>query len=205
MHKLFKGKMMLLLVLTLALALGLSAESRRIDLSSSSNQALLRNNSDLGFDVQYSVGELKITEVQTKEGAFDELSIAGWGFTNTVGEPKLPMLRQLIAVPLGATVRHTLNSQSVRELDAAASQLRNRIIPAQEPVSKSADPAILPFVVNAETYGREGFNTREWVQLTELGIMRGVRVFALDFFPVRYDAASNTIRVMENFDVQRRF
>ena len=199
------GKAILLIGLILACAFALSAADRQVNLSSSGNQARLLNNSDLGFDVQFRVGDLKIMEVQTKKGTFDELSIEGWGFSNDVGEPKLPMLRRTIAVPLGAEVRFQLNSQSTRELDSKASKLQNRVIPAQEPISKSADPATLPFVVNERLYRRDEFNSRDWVQVTELGMMRGVRVFALDFYPVRYNPVTNSIRVMENVDVRVDF
>jgi hypothetical protein len=199
------GKAILLIGLILACAFALSAADRQVNLSSSGNQARLLNNSDLGFDVQFRVGDLKIMEVQTKKGTFDELSIDGWGFSNDVGEPKLPMLRRTIAVPLGAEVRFQLNSQSTRELDSKASKLQNRVIPAQEPISKSADPATLPFVVNERLYSRDEFNSRDWVQVTELGMMRGVRVFALDFYPVRYNPVTNSIRVMENVDVRVDF
>ncbi len=199
------GKAILLIGLILACAFALSAADRQVNLSSSGNHARLLNNSDLGFDVQFRVGDLKIMEVQTKEGTFDELSIDGWGFSNDVGEPKLPMLRRTIAVPLGAEVRFHLNSQSTRELDSKASKLQYRVIPAQEPISKSADPATLPFVVNERLYSRDEFNSRDWVQVTELGMMRGVRVFALDFYPVRYNPVTNSIRVMENVDVRVDF
>ncbi|HPL23875.1 MAG TPA: C25 family cysteine peptidase, partial [Candidatus Cloacimonadota bacterium] len=199
------GKAILLIGLILACAFALSAADRQVNLSSSGNQARLLNNSDLGFDVQFRVGDLKIMEVQTKKGTFDELSIDGWGFSNDVGEPKLPMLRRTIAVPLGAEVRFQLNSQSTRELDSKASKLQNRVIPAQEPISKSADPATLPFVVNERLYSRDEFNSRDWVQVTELGMMRGVRVFALDFYPVRYNPVTNSIRVMEKLDVRVDF
>ncbi len=205
MHKEFRGKVIPLIAVALAFALTLSAQTRQIDLSTSANEARLNNNSDLGFDVQYSVGALKILEVQTREGAFDELSIDGWTHTNAVGEPKLPLLRKLIAVPLGADVRLTLNSQSARELDAVASKLRHRVIPAQESVSKSADPATLPFVVKEDIYSRAEFNSRDWVQVSDLGIMRGVRVFALDFYPVRYNPVDGSLRVMENLDVRVDF
>ena len=199
----FQAKILLLLAVILTVALALTAQTRQVELNLNPNQAALRNNSDLGFDVNYSVGELRIMEVQTKEGMFDELSIEGWGFTNEVGEPKLPMLRRTIAVPLGAEVRFTLNSQSMRELDSKANTLKNRVIPAQEPISKSA--TTIPFVVNEALYRRNEFNTREWIEVSELGILRGVRVFALDFYPVRYNPVTNSIQVMENLDVRIDF
>ena len=199
------GKVILLIGLILACAFALSAADRQVNLSSSGNHARLLNNSDLGFDVQFRVGDLKIIEVQTKKGTFDELSIDGWGFSNDVGEPKLPMLRRTIAVPLGAEVRFYLNSQSTRELDSKASKLQNRVIPAQEPISRAADPATLPFEVNERLYSLDEFNNRDWVKVTELGMMRGVRVFALDFYPVRYNPVTNSIQVMENVDVRVDF
>ena len=199
----FQAKILLLLAVILTAALALTAQTRQVELSHTPNQALLKNNSDLGFDVNYSVGELKIMEVQTKEGVFDELSIEGWGFSTEVGEPKLPMLRRTIAVPLGAEVLFTLNTQQMREMDSKASTLKNRVIPAQEPISKSA--TTIPFVVNEAYYRRDAFNDREWIEVSELGIMRGVRVFALDFYPVRYNPVSNSIRVMENLDVRIDF
>ena len=199
----FQAKILLLLAVILTAALALTAQTRQVELSLNPNQALLKNNSDLGFDVNYSVGELKIMEVQTKEGMFDELSIEGWGFSTEVGEPKLPMLRRTIAVPLGAEVRFTLNTQQMREMDSKASTLKNRVIPAQEPISKSA--TTIPFVVNEASYRRDAFNSREWIEVSELGIMRGVRVFALDFYPVRYNPVTNSIQVMENLGVRVDF
>ena len=84
---------------------------------------MLKNNSDLGFEVSYRIGQLGLREVNTRQGSYDELSIAGYSFTNAVGEPKLPMQRQLIAVPLGAEVRYSILSSTTRDLDAKDSQL----------------------------------------------------------------------------------
>ena len=200
-----QARMLLLLAAILTAAFALPAQTRQVELSSAPNQAVLRNNSDYGFDVNYSVGELKIVEVQTKKGTFDELSIDGWGFSTEVGEPMLPMLRRTIAVPLGAEVRLTLNSQNMREMDSKVNKLKNRVIPAQEPISKSADPATIPFVVNEALYRRNEYISRDWVQVSELGIMRGVRVFALDFYPVEYNPVTNSIRVMDKLDVRVDF
>lgn len=61
------GKAILLIGLILACAFALSAADRQVNLSSSGNHARLLNNSDLGFDVQFRVGDLKIMEVQTKK------------------------------------------------------------------------------------------------------------------------------------------
>jgi hypothetical protein len=183
----------------------MSAQDRQVVLSSGPNQALHSNNSDLGFDVHYSVGELKIREIQTKEGPFDDLFIEGWASSNAVGEPKLPMLRRIIAVPLGADVSISTTGSRDRQLSPADNQLKHRIIPAQESVSKSADPASLPFILKADAYARSGFSQKDWITAEELGIMRGVRIFALDFYPVRYNPVANSIQIMEELQVKITF
>ncbi len=198
-----QAKILLLLAVILSAAFALSAQSRQVELNHTPNRALLKNNSDLGFEVNYQVGKLNILEVQTRKGTFDELSIEGWGFSTEVGEPKLPMLRKTIAVPLGAEVRLTLNSPQEREMNSKATTLRNPVIPAQAPISKSA--TTIPFEINDALYRKNEFNTRDWVEVSELGIMRGVRVFALDFYPVRYNPVTNSIRVLENLDLRVDF
>jgi hypothetical protein len=205
MQKLTLGKLSLLLVILVAFVLPLSAADRQIFLSSEGNQANLRNNTDMGFDVQYKVGELKINEIQTKAGLFDEISIDGWGFTSNVGEPKLPVMRKIIAVPIGADVRYTINSQIERQIPSADNQLRHRIIPAQESISKSADPSTIPFIVKEETYTQKGFGTSDYIKIEEIGYMRGVRVFAIEYHPVRYNPVDSSISVMQDITVRIDF
>ncbi len=199
------GKAVLLIAAILACFFTLSAQTRQIDLSASPNQAQLRNNSDLGFDVNFRVGQLKINEIQTKSGTFDELSIEGWGFTSKVGEPKLPMLRKLIYVPIGADVTYTMQNQTERELSSQTSNLLRRIIPAQESISKSADPDKVPFILNSEAYSKSEYNSQDYIDIEEIGYMRGVRVFALDYYPVRYNPIDNTLKVMEDLSVRVDF
>ncbi|MDX9950448.1 MAG: C25 family cysteine peptidase, partial [Candidatus Syntrophosphaera sp.] len=202
----FKPVKILALVLTLlVISLGLFAQNRQIELESTSNQLILSNNSDYGFDVNFSLGQIQIREVQTKEGLFDELFVEGWGHTNEVGEPKLPMRREMIFVPLGAQVSLTQNSRAISSLDTASNRLLHPIMPAQAPVSKSADLSNIPFEINQEAYANESFRTRDWVRMEEVGIMRGVRVFALEFYPVRYNPVSHSLQVMETLELRVDF
>ncbi len=205
MQRFTSVKFWLIAALLLCCTAFLAAADRQIFLSGEANQALLTNNGELGFDVQFKVGELKIREIQTKKGTFDELSIEGWAYTNTVGEPQLPMLRKIIAVPIGADVRYTVNSRQQRRLDSVDNQLRHHIIPAQASVSKSADPASVTFALDAKAYGRNGFDGGEPIRITELGFMRGVRLFALDYYPVQYNPLENSLQVLQNLSLRVDF
>ncbi len=198
------GKVLFLAAILAILACSLSAQSRQLDLSAVPNQMELRNNSDLGFEVFFRVSTLQLRSVTTKGGVFDELSIPDYGFTGEVGEPQLPMQRQLIAVPLGAELSFEVLSTSSRILDKEDSKLLHRIVPSQESVSKSTDPATVPFAFNEEVYAA-GFNDREYIQINEIGFLRGVRLFELDFYPVRYDPSNHSLSVMEELILRVEF
>ncbi len=205
MHRLTTGKLWLILALLLAVTALLPAQSRQITLTEAANQAQVYNNSDLGFEVRFQIGELKLREVQTKAGLFDELYIEGWSTSNDIGDPQLPMLRQLIAVPVGADVRYSVLSQSGRQLDAGDSQLRHRLLPAQESVSKSTDPATLPFILNDAAYAKDSFFSYGPVRIEEIGYLRGVRVFALEFYPVSYNPVRRTLNVTQELTLRVDF
>lgn len=205
MRSSLNGKVMMIIAIMLSFGLFLSAQSRQIDLSTQASQTRLSNNSDLGFDVQFRIGRLSVQETQTQGGIYDELSIEGYGFTGEIGQPKLPMQRQLIAVPLGAQVRYSIISSTPRRLAATDTQLRHPILPAQESVSKSADPASIEFIVKSEAYAVDRFSQQELIQVREIGIMRGVRLFELEYYPVGYNPVSGELNVVEELNLRVDF
>jgi len=199
------GKAILILVILLSLTFVLSAQSRQINLSTSATQTSLQNNSSMGFEVSYRVSQLEVNQVDTRGGIFEELSIEGYGFTGEIGEPKLPMQRQLIAVPLGAEVSFSILSSTPRGLGASDSQLRYPIVPAQESVSKSADPASVIFVIKDDVYRKAAMQERDVIRINEIGFMRGVRLFELEFYPVRYNPVTSELSVIEALQLRVDF
>lgn len=199
------GRKMLMIMLILAIATAVFAQARQISLSTTPSETTIRNNSDLGFEAAFRVSGLTLREVNTREGIFDELSIEGYGYTAKIGEPKLPMRRELIAVPVGAAVSYTITGKTERELRSEDSGLLHRLIPAQESVSKSQDPASFPFVINETAYTRATPSSADLIRVNEVGYMRGLRLFELEFYPVSYDAVQGTIKVVESLDVRVDF
>ncbi|NLK49474.1 MAG: gingipain R, partial [Candidatus Cloacimonetes bacterium] len=199
------GKAALIALMLLFVFQALPAQDRQIELSSQGSQMRLLQNSDLGFTANYRIGKLSIKEIQTRGGVFDQLNIESYGHTTEIGEPQLPTQRQFIAVPVGAQVQLDVTHLSQRNLDASQSLLQNRVIPAQAPVSKSADPATITFELKEEAYGAASFRSRELFSVVDMGYLRGVRMFALDFYPVTYDPVANTLVVTEEASVQVRF
>ena len=144
-------------------------------------------------------------EVETPEGVFTDLWVDGYASTNKTGYPRLPLLRQIISVPVGAEVTATFNQRQSRSLELNATGIAYPVFPRQESVSKSVDPATVPFVVERDFYNRNAWTDDAPVSVTELGYMRGERLFALDFVPVRYNPATGQAEVIYQAEVEVRF
>jgi len=156
---------------------------------------LLRETTD-GLSVRYSIDQLDYQEIDTPQGKFTDFNIQHYASTNQSGMPRLPLQRQIIAVPEGATVAPRIVNARRQTISLASRGIHYPIMPRQESVSKSADLSKISFEVNRDFYNRSIWTDYPSVSVEEIGYMRGVRLFALAFAPVRYNPALGEIEVI---------
>lgn len=155
--------------------------------------------SQLSFTSQ--VSSLQYRDVGTKSGAFTELFVEGFGFSNVVGDPALPVYHKLIEVPMGAEFEIVITQQNYKDYDLTAFGITHQVMPAQAPLSKAiTDPAKIPFKYNARTYRLNQFLGAPLIQVSQAGIMRAVRLARVDLAPVQYNPVTNTLRVYEHIE-----
>lgn len=195
----------LLLAMLLACTSGFAATASKVSFSTSGNQVTLSNNTDYGFNLQFKLQDYSLETVQTKSGAFDQITIDGYGHTGRIGEPKLPVYSKLIAVPLGADVSYEILGRNQINLSQTSSRLEHQLIPAQLSVSKADDAAQAAFTVNREVYRLNEFVGGSMFSVEEIGIMRGVRVFRIDFEPIRYNPSSNELQISNDVSIKVNF
>jgi len=187
------------------LLFSLSAFAGTIDLESRRTEVNLLNSDDFGMNAEFNISELNSFEVNTKQGAFFQLSIVEGTYSTRIGEPKLPIIRKLIAVPFGAEVQVEALDYNETEYLLSDFGIDHPLMPAQLPVSKSADPSKIKFEINDAVYALNNFTSQPLISVEEIGSMRGVRIFALILEPVKYNPTSGTIRVFNNVKVQVDF
>lgn len=165
----------------------------------------LENNSDLGFELSFNIPSASLESVASKGGAFSQLLIEGYGPSGRIGEPELPVLSKLIAVPLGASVSFEVISSQERLFSQAESGLEHPLVPAQPSLFKNQDPDSVPFEQNQASYSRDGFTDNPLFRLEEVGMMRGVRVFQFYFEPARYNPASGELKITHQASIRVDF
>lgn len=194
-----------LMAVLIALTAFLAAATSSVTLGNYPTSAELLRDGGEGLTVRYSIEKLDLEEVQTKEGLFTQVSVAQYTTTNRVGLPALPLLRQIISVPEGAQVTAEFSSALQESYLLSDLGWDKPIVPKQESVSKSEDPAKAPFVVNQGFYSSNSWTDEPAIAVTELGHMRGYRLFALDFTPIRYNPAQGKMEVIYSAEVEVQF
>lgn len=177
----------LLLLFALLLTGFSAADGEVLDLVSSD---------DSGIVVRVAPGELDIEPVVTDTGTFTAIEVPDFGFEGRVGAPQLPVLRNLIEVPLGASWTMTIADAVYREIPLSAP-----VMPQQPPIPKNNDPRPA-FAIDAAAYARVGYANPATATLTEVGFVRGHRLAQLSINAVDYDPAAETIRVLESATVR---
>src|SRR5690554_33245 len=102
----------------------------------------------------YQFDRLNYFTVDTEEGEFTEIYINSLAHTNVVGEPKLPMSRRFIEVPLGAEVTIQAINYRLNEYELSDYGIKFPIIPQQYSVAKCPDAEIPPFEFDSRIYSR---------------------------------------------------
>lgn len=193
---------------TLALLVGLMLPAwaaGSIDLAAPEDAVRLLSSSDEGLSVLYRFSRIESFDVQTERGLFSHISMPGLSYSTRLGEPKLPVSYRIISVPLGAEVSAEAVDYNTQEIELSEHGVEHPLMPAQPSLSKSQSPEDVPFVYDAAAYAVTGYGDIPLVHVEELGILRGMRLFALVVEPVRYDPARHMLAVYNELEIEVEF
>lgn len=182
------------MVLTVLFMLGLGATA----LFAAPQPFELLTSDDAGMSVQVHVSDLTVQPVAAERGVFTAVEVPDQGFTSAIGAPQLPVLRNLVELPLGATWSVSIENPVWTEhtLDAP-------VLPTQPSRPKAGpQPA---FAYDAAAYARPGYGDAMVATLEDAGMLRGHRLGQLVVNPVAYDPVAGTLRVLESAIVRISF
>ena len=175
----------------------------RIELNVAKSTRDCKNVNLDGFSASFSYSSIESQKMNTEKGVFSAITMGNSIAAGNIGEPQVPVTRELIAVPFGATPVVNVKNYTVNEYNLADYGIE-RLYPHQASVSKSNDNP--KFDYNEAAYAAQGFDERRPIaEVNVLGTMRGIQVGALQINAVRYNAAANTIRVYNNIEVEVTF
>ena len=176
----------------------------RIDFRTNSAQQCANVTED-GFIATFSFSGIQANEISTEKGAFSNITMDGTYPSGNIGEPCLPAVNKLIAVPYGAKIASLeVKNYSVTTYRLADYGIKT-VLPMQPMIRKDQKPEDVPFAYSEKAYATKGYAFRPTAAMEIQGTMRGIQIAALTINPIQYDAASNSIRVYNDIVVEVRY
>ena len=152
----------------------------------------------------FSFSGIEAQELQSERGVFSTLAMPNTVIGGNEGDPQIPVVNQLIAVPLGATPSIRVTNYSTTDYNLEEYGIHT-LSPRQPEAWKDESPENVSFAYNEVAYQSQGLRAEPLIRVDVEGIMRGVRVGQMSIEPVSYDPVNNRIRVFNNIEVEVSF
>lgn len=143
------------------------------------------------LELRYDLFSLQVSEVWAADQRWQRMEIDGASWHGAVGEPELPVVSRLVAVPPG-------HSLAVLEVTGTTTVVPNlHLFPAQE-------PGAAEFSFRPEAYRKQtpAAAAAADVQVGRPAILAGQTVVPLTIRPVRYDAVSGEATVHTSVQIR---
>ena len=179
------------------------AQNGRIDLRSQSRAEITKSDMT-ALRAVFSYGSIESVEFQSERGVFSEIALPGAYPSGEIGTPELPATHELLAVPFGATPTVSVVGFTTTDYQLSDYGI-NTIVPHQPSVRKDQNPDDIEFVYNQNAYQTRALATVPTASIEVQGTLRGIRVGSLVVNPLSYNAATNTLRVFNDIEVEVSF
>ena len=171
----------------------------------SADKAVCEKSDYTSLKATFSFSGLESSEVNTERGLFSTLSMPNTVIGGNEGDPQIPVVNQLIAVPFGAHPRIEVTSYSTTDYRLEDYGIHT-LVPRQPSLRKDQRPEEVPFVYNASAYqSTRGFRSEPKAVVSVEGTMRGIQLGKMTIEPVSYDPVNNTLRVFNDIKVEVHF
>ena len=153
----------------------------------------------------FSFSTIEAQDYESERGTFSWLSLPNTVIGGNEGDPQIPVVNELIAVPFGANPRIEITSYSTTDYRLEDYGMKT-LVPRQPSLRKDKNPDEVPFVYNASAYqSTRGFRSEPMATVNVMGTMRGVQLGKMTIEPVSYDPVNNTMRVFNDIEVTVHF
>ena len=153
----------------------------------------------------FSFSTIEAQDYQSERGTFSWLSLPNTVIGGNEGDPQIPVVNEVIAVPFGANPRIEITSYSTTDYRLEDFGIHT-LVPRQPSLRKDQRPEEVPFVYNEAAYqSTRGLFSEPQAVVSVEGTMRGIQVGKMTIEPVSYDPVNNTLRVFNDIEVEVHF
>lgn len=189
------------LLFMMLIVIGVSAMAQQKIQLRSTDKAECVSSDMTSLKASFSFSTIEAQDYESQRGLFSWLSLPNTVIGGNEGDPQIPVVNELIAVPFGANPRIEITSYSTTDYRLDDLGIHT-LVPRQPSLRKDQRPEEVPFVYNEAAYqSTRGFRSEPMAVVNVMGTMRGVQLGKMTIEPVSYDPVNNTLRVFNDIEV----
>ena len=193
------------LLFMMLIVIGVSAMAQQRIQLRSTDKAECVSSDMMSLKASFSFSTIESRDYESERGTFSWLSMPNTIVGGNEGDPQIPVINELIAVPIGATPRIEITSYSSVDYRLDNYGIHT-LVPRQPSLRKDQRPEDVPFVYNEAAYlSIRGFRSEPMAVVEVAGTMRGVQLGKMTIEPVSYDPVNNTLRVFNDIEMEIHF
>lgn len=171
-----------------------------------SNYYNVTDNSYNDIKISYSIDvqNLQIKNIKTEQGNYCQLSYEGMTPTQNEGQPELPVITNLLEIPLCENMQVNVVNSTYETYSLAELGINHPIMPVQPRHPKSEDGPF-PFVIDEATYATNSFYGMPLTQSEKVGVLRNINIGSVSIAPFEYNPVTGQLRVCTQLDVEISF
>ncbi len=120
----------------------------------------------------------------------------------TMGDPELPVITKLIAIPECSSLSATVLNQTETTLS------NYNVYPAPEVVEEEINGQILRtehFTINSQTYNTNSFLPQNIISIVTTGYLRGQKYAQITFYPIQFNPVTKSLKAITSCDLKIQF
>ena len=181
------------------------AQNVKIDLKPSKTELTNVLGTKSGVSFNATIDKVVVRDTKIKTNEFFKLADEAFVKNQHIGEPNIPVITQLIEIPLGAELSIDILNTEEKTIDLNNYGITKQLAPVQRSMSKNEDESQVEFTKNEIIYNTNAFYGNDLVKVDILGIARDKRIARVTMSPYQYNPVTNELIVTYNFSVNISF
>ncbi len=170
-------------------------------LASHAQSFKIQENSYQKVRMTFETPSLQTENVKIGGGEYTRLNLEGYGHSQTVGSPQLPVFTGMLEIPLCDSIIVNVVGGDYVEMGSAELGVERPVVPVQPSYAKSYG-GDRPFVKDEGVYGTDGFYALPLAAAEKAGVMRDVNLAGIRFSPISYNPVSGRFRIYKTVEVE---
>jgi hypothetical protein len=169
------------------------------------------SSSNMYLSYRCHISGMRYEKIKTdwmKNGSGEEFalfSFPGFAYTGEIGEPKLPVITQVVEIPHGAELSVRVVDFKYREINLSDFGIEERIMPVLSPVPKIMGEKPV-FSINDRIYSEDRYYPDILSEIeSHEGFARGHKLITVRIFPLQYNPKTGEIKYYTDIEIELKF